>query len=146
MLWVLENMQRLYQSGLNSMQYEGTIIYLPCLNYYVRQQFLGRRNRHSFRILWHEESVVLKEKLKTNWFLKDNSISIRPWLPGMTDRCHTATFKPRRTLICQRVCGSQYGCAEASGNPESLMLANGLEKAYREMNYNKGLCFNRFIH
>ena len=35
---------------------------------------------------------------------------------------------------------------EALGNPESLMLANGLEKAYRELNYCKGLCFNRFIH
>lgn len=67
-------------------------IYLPCLDYYVLQQFLERRNRHSFHILWHEESVALKEKSKTNWFLKDNSVSLRPRLLGMTDRSHTATL------------------------------------------------------
>lgn len=97
------NMQRasLYQSGLDSMQYKSRIqvkcIYLPCLNYYVLQQFLERRNRHSFHILWHEENVALKEKSKTNWFLKDNSISTRPQLLGMTDRCRTAMHKPGRT-------------------------------------------------
>lgn len=75
------------------MQYKSRIqvkcIYLPCLNYYVLPQFLERRNRHSFHILWHEENVALKEKSKTNWFLKDNSISTRPrLLAWLTDMAH----------------------------------------------------------
>lgn len=100
-----------------SMQYKSIIrvkcIYLPCLNYYVLQQFLERRNRHSFHILWHEENVALKEKLKTNWFLKDNSISIRPQLLGMTDRYCTDAHKPVQIPVHQQargvpvwVCGS----------------------------------------